>query len=55
VDLEGWDAALAELSKSDADAAMSEAVALGKKVRAGSVSAKGSTLPEEERDLHYIP
>lgn len=50
-----WDTAMAELSKADVDAALREAVELGKKVRAGSVSANGATLPDETRDLHYIP
>ena len=50
-----WDAAMAELSKTDADASLREAVALGQKVREGIISANGATLPDEARDLHYIP
>lgn len=55
VDHSEWDAAMAEFSKADAATALREAMALGKKVREERVSATGATLPDETRDLHYIP
>lgn len=50
-----WDTAMAEISKADADAALRESIELGKKVREGGVSANESAVPDETRDLHYIP
>jgi len=55
VDRSEWGAAMAEISKADADSALREAMALGKKVCEGSASAIGETLPDQTRDLNYIP
>ena len=55
VDRSEWGAAMTELSMADADAALRESIELGKKVREGGVSANESAVPDETRDLHYIP